>query len=210
MKSSYLIAAVALLGLTACNSNAPEAGISLDTVTPKAMALTGSKMDEAAFRRHIKTLASDEFEGRSPSSPGETKTLAYLAAEFKKAGLKPGNGASYFQNVPLVTMSATAQPLTIKQDGVTLQVMQPGPDAVLWSKHVAESVVLQIPRLPNRLHSFSRDRILQVKLTNILRPDSGFPVMPARAPRLASKPGLLSTRAGGSSSSQDASNWLTG
>lgn len=143
MKSSYLIAAVALLGLTACNSTAPEAGVSLDTVTPKAMALTGTKMDEAAFRRHVRTLASDEFEGRSPSSPGETKTLAYLAAEFKKAGLKPGNDNSFFQDVPLVTMTATAQPLTIKQDGVALQIMQPGPDTVLWSKHVTESVELK-------------------------------------------------------------------
>ncbi len=142
MKSSYLVAAAALLGLAACNSTAPEAGISLDTVTPKAMALTGVQLDEAAFRQHIKTLASDEFEGRSPSSAGETKTLAYLESEFKKAGLAPGNGDSYFQGVPLVTMTATAQPLTIKQDGVALQVMQPGPDAVLWSKHVTESVTL--------------------------------------------------------------------
>src|SRR5581483_1408781 len=35
----------------------------------------------------VKILASDEFEGRGPGTPGEEKTINYLAAEFKKLGL---------------------------------------------------------------------------------------------------------------------------
>jgi Zn-dependent M28 family amino/carboxypeptidase len=50
-----------------------------------------------------KTLASDEFEGRAPGTPGETKTLAYLVDQFKRAGLQPaGPDGSYLQPVPLV------------------------------------------------------------------------------------------------------------
>ncbi|MCF7803433.1 MAG: M28 family peptidase [Candidatus Marinimicrobia bacterium] len=51
---------------------------------------------------HIKTLASDEFEGRAPSSPGEEKTVNYLREKFQSLGLQPGNYKSYFQEVPLV------------------------------------------------------------------------------------------------------------
>ena len=40
---------------------------------------------------HIKVLASDEFEGRGPGTPGEEKTVAYLTEQFRKLGLKPGN-----------------------------------------------------------------------------------------------------------------------
>ncbi|HEX9580104.1 MAG TPA: M28 family peptidase [Gemmatimonadales bacterium] len=55
--------------------------------------------------RHIQVLAADSLEGRGPSSPGEQKTTAYLQAEFEKLGLRPGNGASWFQEVPLVAMT---------------------------------------------------------------------------------------------------------
>src|SRR5262249_1585350 len=53
--------------------------------------------------QHIKSLASDEFEGRSPASRGEELTIKYLADNFKKLGLKPGNpDGTFFQKVPLV------------------------------------------------------------------------------------------------------------
>jgi Zn-dependent M28 family amino/carboxypeptidase len=56
----------------------------------------------------IKTLASDEFEGRAPGSPGEEKTTAYLVDRLKAMGLKPGNpDGSYEQAVPLVGYRAT-------------------------------------------------------------------------------------------------------
>jgi len=51
---------------------------------------------------HIKTLSSDEFEGRSPGGIGERMTTTYLKTEFERLGLKPGNGESYFQAVPMV------------------------------------------------------------------------------------------------------------
>ena len=59
------------------------------------------------------TLSSDAFEGRAPTTPGEEKTVAYIADRFQKAGLKPGNNGSWYQNVPLVETLATPTPLTI-------------------------------------------------------------------------------------------------
>ena len=63
-----------------------------------------------SFVTNIRTLASDEFEGRGPGTAGEAKTTAFLQKEFARLGLKPGNpNGSYFQEVPVVAMRAAPQ-----------------------------------------------------------------------------------------------------
>lgn len=53
---------------------------------------------EARMRRDITFLASDECEGRGPGTLGIDKAADYIAAEFRKAGLKPaGAQGGYFQ-----------------------------------------------------------------------------------------------------------------
>lgn len=52
---------------------------------------------------HITTLASDEFEGRAPATPGGEKTQNYLAEQLKAIGVEPGApDGTYFQQVPIV------------------------------------------------------------------------------------------------------------
>jgi Zn-dependent M28 family amino/carboxypeptidase len=63
-------------------------------------------INAASFAQHIKILASDAFEGRKPFTRGEDSTIQYLAAQFKQLGLQPGNGNSYFQEVPMVSISS--------------------------------------------------------------------------------------------------------
>ena len=53
-----------------------------------------------------RTLSSDTFEGRAPTTPAEDKTIGYIAGRFAAAGLKPGNKGEWFQNVPLVEITA--------------------------------------------------------------------------------------------------------
>ena len=67
-------------------------------------------MSADSFSAAIRTLSSDEFEGRAPSSPGEELTVAYLVDQFQAAGLEPGNGDSFFQEVPLVALTEQGQP----------------------------------------------------------------------------------------------------
>ncbi len=56
----------------------------------------------ADLLKHIKVLASDEFEGRAPGSKGEELSVKYISDQFKALGLKPGNpNGSYTQEVPL-------------------------------------------------------------------------------------------------------------
>ncbi|WP_246581284.1 M28 family metallopeptidase [Echinicola shivajiensis] len=69
-----------------------------------------------ALQKHISTLSSDEFRGRMPFTSGEVKTLDYLESEFKAMGLSPGNGESYFQDVPLVEITSMADS-TMKLEG---------------------------------------------------------------------------------------------
>ncbi|MDP2055851.1 MAG: hypothetical protein Q8L75_19610, partial [Acidobacteriota bacterium] len=52
---------------------------------------------------HIKVLASDEFEGRAPATPGGEKTADYLVKQLTAIGIEPGApDGSYFQQVPIV------------------------------------------------------------------------------------------------------------
>lgn len=53
-----------------------------------------------------RTLSSDMFEGRAPTTPGEDKTIGYVAGRFAAAGLKPGADGTWFQKVPLVEITA--------------------------------------------------------------------------------------------------------
>ena len=63
-------------------------------------------VSEQLLEEMVRTLASDEFEGRAPSTPGEDKTVAYLIEQFKAAGLQPGNKGSWTQDVPTVEITA--------------------------------------------------------------------------------------------------------
>ena len=51
----------------------------------------------------IRTLSSDEFQGRGPGTKGEELSIAYIQKQFRDAGLEPGNpDGTYLQAVPLV------------------------------------------------------------------------------------------------------------
>ncbi len=81
---------------------------------PFAFAQAPSKALQAisgeSFVANIRTLASDEFEGRGPGTAGDTKTTAFLQREFARLGLKPGNpNGTFYQEVPVVAMKATPQ-----------------------------------------------------------------------------------------------------
>ncbi|WP_339710824.1 M28 family metallopeptidase [uncultured Kriegella sp.] len=65
------------------------------------------QVDVSTIGKHIARLASDDFMGRMPFTEGEVKTVDYLKNQFSKLGLLPGNGESYFQEVPLVEITGT-------------------------------------------------------------------------------------------------------
>ena len=81
---------------------------------------------------HIKVLASDEFEGRAPSTRGEELSVAYLTKEFKSFGLKPGNpDGTYVQDVPLFGILSTPES-HVTVGGKTMDLV-PKQDYVAWT-----------------------------------------------------------------------------
>jgi len=56
----------------------------------------------AKLRADLTFLSSDSMEGRMSLERGSEVAIQWIAAEFAKAGLKPGYGDSYLQPVPLV------------------------------------------------------------------------------------------------------------
>src|SRR5688500_9769984 len=114
MSRKLLWAFAAAAALTACKREATEtpAAAAPEPAAPAAAEHAfAADINEADFAERVKSLASDEFEGRAPGSVGEEKTVAYLEAQMKRIGLQPGNNGSYFQDVPMV--ETTADPNTV-------------------------------------------------------------------------------------------------
>jgi Zn-dependent M28 family amino/carboxypeptidase len=77
-------------------------------------AIAAPQLSEATMKEVTRTLSLNAFEGRAPGTPGEEKTLAYLVQQFERVGLRPGNDGSWFQDVPLVEITASGhEPLRI-------------------------------------------------------------------------------------------------
>src|SRR6478736_879830 len=95
-----------------------------------------------SMKQHIAVLASDSFMGRKPFTLGETKTINYLQEEFKSAGFEPGNGNSYFQEVPMVNLLATAAPSMQVQSPKGIFNLKALEDYIIWTDKPDSNVVL--------------------------------------------------------------------
>jgi Zn-dependent M28 family amino/carboxypeptidase len=129
LRSAGCVAAVGLGLLAACAGHTPPP--------------PSNDIDETGFRDDVRILASDDFEGRRPGTPGEDKTVAFLVAQFRGLGLKPGNGDSYLQPVPLVeTLAARDAALSIAGRGAAKALLY-AKDMVIWTPWEASAAVLQ-------------------------------------------------------------------
>lgn len=137
MKKQLLVLSVGMLALASCQSSGQKsAGVETDSASLKAI-------NDSAFAKHIAVLASDDFEGRKPFTAGETRTINYLKGEFEKLGLKPGNGNSYFQQVPMVDIKSTpAGAMAIKgaTGSLSLKYLD---DFVAATRHVTNQVKVE-------------------------------------------------------------------
>jgi hypothetical protein len=100
-------------------------------------------IDANSLLEHMRTLASDEFEGRAPGSAGEEKTIAYLTEQFSALGLVPGNpDGTWVQKVPLVGITPSeGSTLTVEGRGQS-RVFEPGADYVASTTRVVDQVDL--------------------------------------------------------------------
>ncbi len=103
-------------------------------LTPSSASLAASPgIDAARLSAHVKIVSSDEFEGRGPATPAETKTIDYVVAQMKAEGLKPGGdpdasapgGRRWTQDVPLARFQVTGPiALSLTAGGATRTLTQ--------------------------------------------------------------------------------------
>jgi Zn-dependent M28 family amino/carboxypeptidase len=102
-----------------------------------------NSITQEGLKKRIEALASDEFLGRMPFTQGEVMTINYLRDEFKKLGLKPGNGDSYFQEVPMVELTAIVDGPMIISGGDASISLNYWDDYVALTRRVTDSVRIE-------------------------------------------------------------------
>lgn len=156
MKKTTLSLSIAALLLSACGDNetnkTPDSSQAVDkkeqtmevstkkvsdTEAPSFLAAYNN-IDLEVYKERVKTLSSDEFEGRSPATEGGRKTSEYLKKQFEAVGAKPGNGDSYFQQVPLISIEADSN-MQLQLGDSTLEYSK---DFVAGTSQTVESISL--------------------------------------------------------------------
>jgi len=133
---AYAAGAVLVLALAfAACSTAPEP-------SPPETALKSFNAPD--LLAHIRTLSSDEYEGRFPGSRGEQFTVKYVEDRFRALSLEPGNpDGTYLQKVTLVgitpepTVALTFTDASHPKNATTLKFRD---DFVAWTKHQVPDV----------------------------------------------------------------------
>jgi len=123
---------VSLLIFAGCSGG--DMAIDLNTAETAAQ-----QIDTADLMRHVERLASDAFGGRSPATPGEDSTVAYLIDQFQSMGLEPGNpDGSWTQPLTLVGIRSQGTG-AIDVDGTPITLSNPD-NFISWSYRDAPSV----------------------------------------------------------------------
>ena len=127
------------------------------TAKPAPKATTVSA---ATVTRVIRTLAADDMQGRGTGQPGGLKAAQFLAAEFKRIGLKPLPGRPDFEQTLTVYQGLTS-PVAAVINGQTMAPLQAmaisGEPTLRWTSEDAQpaAVVVIGPEPAERRKLFS-------------------------------------------------------
>ena len=120
-------------------------GVLALSVSGALMAATPT-FDGARISADARELASDAYEGRSPATAGEEKTVAFLSRQFAAAGMQPGGDLKdgkrlWTQAVPLLKGDIVGTPqLALTRKGTTTQLQQGQQIAVRAAMNGASNV----------------------------------------------------------------------
>jgi Zn-dependent M28 family amino/carboxypeptidase len=164
------LAAAALLAFWAASASAQPAPIAAQRI-----------------REDVRALASDAFLGRGPGQPGEARTLDYLVAQFKAAGLKPGGGnGAWLQDVPLTRFDRGPVAAALTFNGGKAQSLVVGRDLTASSHQVGRNRLSEAPivfvgygvKVPELGWDSFRGSDLHGKVALILANDPDFDATP--------------------------------
>ncbi|MDP5185986.1 MAG: M28 family metallopeptidase [Alishewanella sp.] len=142
VKPAIWLSLASALFLSACDKPAEApSNAAAATATTEAPALVDTDFNPK-LAEYIKTLSSDEFQGRAPATKGEELTVAYIEDNFRRIGLKGIDGDSYKQPVSLVQIdpkNVTAMTLTGGGDTVPDSLAYRD-DMIAWTTQVVDKV----------------------------------------------------------------------
>ena len=135
MPRKLLLCLAVTAALTACKGE-PQVPVAAPApaAAPVATHAFSGDINAADFGELVKTLASDEFEGRAPGSRGEELTVNYIRDQMQRIGLQPGNGDSWFQEVPMTETTANPSTVLTVRRGDTSRQLAFGTDMVIGTR----------------------------------------------------------------------------
>ncbi|MFT3763711.1 MAG: M28 family metallopeptidase [Pseudoxanthomonas sp.] len=137
MSRKLLLGLAVLAAVAACKREAAETAAPAVPAAPEPVASAHAfspAIDAGDFGELVKTLSSDEFEGRGPGSPGEDKTVAYITAQMQRIGLQPGNDGGWTQDVPMVETTADEGTVLKLEQGGQVRELKFGADMVVGTR----------------------------------------------------------------------------
>jgi hypothetical protein len=111
-----------------------------------AAAASASPISADHIKADVQTLSSDSFLGRGPGEPSEAKAIAYIAQQFKAAGLEPGGEhGGWYQDAPLVRLDRRHGATLVIQAGGWRRPLRLGLDATLALRNPGETKLASAP-----------------------------------------------------------------
>ncbi|WP_233348657.1 M20/M25/M40 family metallo-hydrolase [Henriciella algicola] len=137
------IGMAALIAACSQPANEPESE-SAATPQPDAATAEAAAVSTENLSEIVRVLASDEFEGRAPGTPGETKTVEYLIEKFEEIGLEPGGRDGGWTDPVTLLHSRVVdlRTLNVEAEGTTLDMRQ-GRDIEISSANPRETIAIE-------------------------------------------------------------------
>jgi Zn-dependent M28 family amino/carboxypeptidase len=179
-------------GLVACGVGDQESATApvANETSEFAIAGAAAEIDTKRLAEIVKVLASDEFEGRAPGTPGGKKTVEYLIEQFGELGLEPGGkDGSWVQTVPLIRTQVQAPAAMKISVGGETQPLAQQTDIAADTVRPVESIAIDAPVVfvgfgayaPERDWDDYGDIDLQGKVALYLVNDPDFAAAPEEA-----------------------------
>lgn len=128
---NYLFCFTVLLSFSFCSQNQSGTSEQSDLFSKDSLV------------KNICVLASDEFQGRKPFTIGETRTINYLKKQFSALGAEPGNGDSFYQEVPMVNIATQPDSIMNVQSPKGNYTLKGFDDYVIWTEKTDSIVSLK-------------------------------------------------------------------
>ena len=142
-----LLVLLGIAGLVGCGTTEPNANAkpyvakNKDSIVENVVHIETERLSAI-----VKTLASNEFEGRAPGTPGGKKTVKYLIEQFSALGLEPGgNKGSWTQTVPMIRTKVKTPAALKFSIGGTIQTLQQQKSIEASTVRPVESISIDAP-----------------------------------------------------------------